>query len=216
MSPISSSSSVPPSAAWNSPLWLATASVNGALDVAEQLGLEQGLGDGAAVHRDEGLAGARAGLVDGLGQQFLAGAAFAAQQHAGVGLRHHARFGQCLGHAAGAADDLVLPGFGAAAPGRAGGRAQGQGLGDLVEQALAVKRLGEVGEHAALGGFHRVGNGAVGGQQDHRQGRCCFLMSSNRRQAVPAGQAHVAEHQLRPLDVKLRRAASAEVTAVTR
>ena len=28
MSPISSSSSVPPSAAWNSPLWLLTASVN--------------------------------------------------------------------------------------------------------------------------------------------------------------------------------------------
>jgi hypothetical protein len=32
-----------------------------ALDVAEQLGLQQRLGDGAAVDRDEGRAGARAG-----------------------------------------------------------------------------------------------------------------------------------------------------------
>ena len=46
----------------------------GALAVAEELGLEQGLGDGTAVHRHEGLPGPRRHLVNGARHQFLAGA----------------------------------------------------------------------------------------------------------------------------------------------
>ena len=47
----------------------------GALLVAEQLGLEQVLGDRGAVDRDEAAAAAPARLVDAAGEQFLAGAA---------------------------------------------------------------------------------------------------------------------------------------------
>ncbi len=59
----------------------------GALLVAEQFGLEQVLGDGGAVDRDEGAAGAVARLVEAAGEQFLAGAAGAEQhhRHAGIG-----------------------------------------------------------------------------------------------------------------------------------
>jgi hypothetical protein len=49
--------------------------------VAEQLALEQRLGDRAAVDRHEGPGGARAEPVDGVGGQLLAGAALAEDQH---------------------------------------------------------------------------------------------------------------------------------------
>ena len=52
-----------------------------ALDVAEQLAFQQSRRQGGAVDLDEGLAGPRAVLVDGPGQQLLAGAALAADQH---------------------------------------------------------------------------------------------------------------------------------------
>ena len=57
----------------------------GALLVAEQLVLEQRLGDGGAVDGHEGALGAVGELVQRAGQQLLAGAALAQQQHGGVG-----------------------------------------------------------------------------------------------------------------------------------
>jgi hypothetical protein len=88
----------------------------GALFVAEQLGLEQILRDGGAVDRDEGPAGAAAGGVDAAGEQLLAGTAGAEQhhRHAGIGdpfdrprdLEHLRRGGD---H--GAEDGAVVPGF---------------------------------------------------------------------------------------------------------
>ena len=57
----------------------------GALLVAEQLALEQVLGDGRAVEGQERCLGAGAVLVDGAGDQLLAGAALAGDQH-GKGL----------------------------------------------------------------------------------------------------------------------------------
>jgi hypothetical protein len=48
--------------------------------VAEQLGLEQGLGDRGAVDVDEGAAGAGAGAVQGAGEEALAGAGLAAEE----------------------------------------------------------------------------------------------------------------------------------------
>jgi hypothetical protein len=49
--------------------------------VTEQLGFEQLLGDRRAVQRDEGLVGARAEIVQAAGDQFLAAAGFATDQH---------------------------------------------------------------------------------------------------------------------------------------
>ncbi len=59
----------------------------GALAVAEELGLEQGLGDRTAVDRDEGLRRPRALRVDRARDELLAGAGLAADQHR----RHAAR-----------------------------------------------------------------------------------------------------------------------------
>ena len=57
----------------------------GPFHVAEQLALDEVLGHGGAVEGDDPLPLAGAVLVDGLGDQLLAGAAFAGDQHGGVG-----------------------------------------------------------------------------------------------------------------------------------
>ena len=62
--PISSRKSVPPSASSKRPTRSARASVNAPLHVAEELALEDALGDAAGVDRHEGLARARRGRVE--------------------------------------------------------------------------------------------------------------------------------------------------------
>ena len=62
-----------------------------ALLVAEQLALEQVLGQRAAVHLDPRPGRAAAREVDRAREQVLAGAALAAQQHGRIGGRHLAR-----------------------------------------------------------------------------------------------------------------------------
>ena len=74
---------------------------------------------------------------------------------------------------------------------------------NLGQQRFAVERLGQIGEHAARGGFHRIGNGAVRGQQDHRQGRVPLANPVEQREAVAARQLHVAQDELRPFHIEL-------------
>jgi hypothetical protein len=75
--------------------------------------------------------------------------------------------------------------------------------GDLLEQFAGVVGLGQVGEDAARRGLDRIGNGAVRGEQDHRQRRMALADLVEQRQAVAPGQAHVAQHQLRMFDLEL-------------
>ena len=81
MSPISSRKMVPLSAISNLPALLLIGAGERALLVAEQLGFEQRLGQGGAGDRDERLGRAVAGVVDGARDHFLAGAAFALNEH---------------------------------------------------------------------------------------------------------------------------------------
>ena len=68
----------------------------GAADVAEELALQQTLGEGAAVDPHEGARTSRRELVDRPRDELLSGACFAEQQHRGIG----------AGHAAGGRVDL--------------------------------------------------------------------------------------------------------------
>ena len=56
----------------------------GAFLVAEELALDQRLGNGRAVDGDKGLAAAGAEVVQGAGDEFLAGAALAGDEHRNV------------------------------------------------------------------------------------------------------------------------------------
>lgn len=60
----------------------------GAPRVTEELGLDELLGHRRAVHHHVRTAGARAGFVDRLGGELLAGAGLAEDEHRGVGGRH--------------------------------------------------------------------------------------------------------------------------------
>ena len=60
----------------------------GPADVAEQFAFQQVLVQCAAVHANEGPAAPRAEAVNGLGDQFLAGARLAQQQHRRIRLGH--------------------------------------------------------------------------------------------------------------------------------
>mgnify|MGYP003694660065 CR=1 FL=1 len=79
-SPISSKNTVPPCAVWTRPALAAASIGEGPALVPEQLRLEQGLGDGGAVDVDERTAATRSGLVDGPGEEPLAGAGLAEDQ----------------------------------------------------------------------------------------------------------------------------------------
>ena len=52
----------------------------GPFDMTEEFALHQITGDGAAIDRHEGATGPLAGIVDSLGEEFFAGAAFAQNQ----------------------------------------------------------------------------------------------------------------------------------------
>src|SRR5262249_29439739 len=64
---------------------LADGAGEGALLVAEQLALQESRRNGRAIELDEGPLPARAEVVQGAGDEFLARARFAADQHGGVG-----------------------------------------------------------------------------------------------------------------------------------
>ncbi len=77
----------------------------GALDVAEQLALQQALGQGTAVDADVRPLGARAETVDGASEHLLAGAGLADQQHAGRRRGHQLGQPVHFPHGGGVSDD---------------------------------------------------------------------------------------------------------------
>ena len=81
---ISSRKMLPVCAASNRPVRLSTAPGERALDVAEQLALQQALGQGAAVDADIRAGRPRAEVVDGPRDQLLARAGLADDQDAGA------------------------------------------------------------------------------------------------------------------------------------
>ena len=73
-------------------------SAEGALHVAEELGLDEGGGQGAAVHLDEGLLPAGREVVQGLGHLLLARAGLAGDEHGGGSAGHLAHLIQDGAH----------------------------------------------------------------------------------------------------------------------
>lgn len=86
-------------------------SSEGSADVPEQLGFEQGFGQGGAIDGDHGEVGARAGQVDGAGGGLLSGSGFAGDKDGGAFRADEADFfGEALDGGA-TADEGAAPGF---------------------------------------------------------------------------------------------------------
>ena len=79
--------------------------------VPEEFALEEGLGEPGTVDGNEGAIRPPAGLVHGIGHQFLASAGFPQQQHAGPGRGHPGHQFQHAPEGRGTADEGVAPGL---------------------------------------------------------------------------------------------------------
>src|SRR3989454_8653032 len=166
-----------------------------ALEVAEQLGLEQVHRHRAGIDRHKGLVGSRRGGVDGLGDQLLSGAAVSGDQNRGARWGHlgdQIEHGQ---HVLALADNvwkvvalleraLQLEIFLAQA-------ATLDRLGHLGQQLVVGPRLGDVVLRTTLEcGASRIDRG-VGGNQHYRKIRVAAANLAQQLQSVAVRQADV-------------------------
>jgi hypothetical protein len=94
---------------WESPLGLYTGSREGASFVAEKLALQQGPGDRGAVQLYKWALPARTLVVNGAGDDLLAGAGFALNQSHRIAFCDHADQTQDLLKRRTEANDLLVP-----------------------------------------------------------------------------------------------------------
>ncbi len=139
----------------------------GALLVTEELRLQQFAGNGRGVERDEGLAGTRGMLVQGAGDQFLAGTGFTRDQHRHTGAGQTADGAKHLLHGRSATQQFRN---------RRGARAVGgdrcpraRGAAHQVHGLVDVKGLGQVLESTALVSGNGVAKVRVRRHHDDRQ-----------------------------------------------
>ena len=192
---------MPPSARANRPSFLASAPVKAPL-VAEELRLEQRLGDRAAVHLDEGPIPAGAERVQRVGDQFLARAARPLDEHGGGARRdllHHSKHG----------------GDGPALPDDAAERHVGSVVELLPEPAVVGRQrlFAERPRHhplevgslewlrdkvvgGALDGLHGERDAPEAGEQHDLRLRPKLTGALDHLQAVEVGQPEVGQHQL--------------------
>jgi hypothetical protein len=166
--------------------------------VAEELGLEQRLGDGGAVDGDERAVLARAERVKRSGKQLLAGAALSFEEHGGIGagravqvLQHGAQRGIVADDARCAAllGQLLAQHhvLGEHAPVR-------QRSGHHQREVIGVHRLGQELHRPFLHGGHGVLDAAVGGHHHHLQIRVEFLGGAQHAEAVAVRELEIGEH----------------------
>jgi hypothetical protein len=128
----------------------------GALHVPEELALEEGLREGAAVDGDEGLVAPRGEVVDGAGGELLAGSGLAFEEHGDVAVGGELEHGEGLAHHQALAHQL------AAAARARGGDLQRAGDGDDAHEAAAELERGPERD-AGLVDVGALVEGAVGG-----------------------------------------------------
>ncbi len=147
--------------------------------------------------------------MDGAGDQVLAHAAFAGQQHGGAGGRHALDGGEDLLHRRAAADDVVE----LVAPAQfllqlavlVAQRAHFERLVDHLHQVIERKRLEQEIGGAGLHGFHGGLHAAERRHHDHRHVRVLPADQAQQLQPVHARQLEIGEHQVGAVDDLERR-----------
>src|SRR5213594_370725 len=171
-----------------------------ALLVAEQIGLDERLGDGGRVDGDEGPVTPRALMVDGPRDQLLAGSALAGDQDGGRrpgDLRDQAV--ELLDRGM-PTDDLVedvrARQLGAQECDLALERPALEGAARQRQDLVLLEGLGQIVEGAELHGGHRGANGLHGGNEDHLDAFVEGLDALEHLDAVHPGQADVEEDEV--------------------
>ena len=174
-----------------------------ALDVAEERGLEQFRRHGAGVDGHERLVAARRIGVNGLGDELLAGAAFALDQNGGAAGRdlrdqvedaqHDFAFADDVGEVVALLEgalELKVLFFGLVA--RDGGA-------DVGQQLFVVPRLLDEVLSAGADGFDDIVDGAVGGDHDDRRLGLALLDLGQEFEAALAGQSEIEQDEVEVL-----------------
>ena len=185
---------MPPSASSNLPRRSDDRAGERALHVAEQLALDQLLGNRGAVDLDERPGAPTAQRVDAARDELLAGAVLAVDQHAAVGRRRHRDLLAQLRHHVALADHRQ-PAIDVRAQ-RAVLRlepALPHGVADDQDRLLERERLLDEVEGAHLDRAHGRLDVAVPGDHDHRRVDAALAQPRQRRQPVHARQPDV-EH----------------------
>ena len=179
---------MPLCAASNLPLAIGDGAGERALDVAEQLALDQLFGNRRAVHFDERLVPAAAQRMNGARDELFAGAVLAENQHAAVGRCRHRHLLAQLAHEQALADHLA-----GAIDARAKRAILGlepplpQRVADHEHRLLERQRLLDEVERAHLDGLHGRFDVAVAGNHDDLRIDLHLPQPRQRRQAVQPG-----------------------------
>ena len=164
--------------------------------MAEQLALQQRLGERAAVDGHEGVEAPRARGVNGASHELLARAALAGDEHRGVGRPDGLDRGVELLHGRAVADDLgrmhgLCGDDLAQALGFLPRLAMRQGVGDEMRHVVGIERLGDVVVRAVLErGDGRVDRGVAGHDDDQEVG-VDLVQAALQLDAVGAAHANV-------------------------
>ena len=165
--------------------------------VAEELGLEQRLGEGGAMHLDEGALGPPRQSVEEVGGDVFAHAAFPAEKHGGVSRGDTPQKRQGFLHRRRNGHQPLLAGIGPTRFLGLGPRAR-QSLADGVENLVAVEGLDDEVRRPGLHRLHCHGNGAVGRHEDDGRLRVSLAHPLQELQAVHSGRhAQVRYHQVK-------------------
>ena len=166
--------------------------------VAEQFALQQGLGNGGAVHSDKRLGAAVAGIVNEPRQKLLAGSAFGLNQNIGAAAGRCTGTLQSLQQKRRSADNLAIRrGFMQRLLVGACNHLRDHGL-----QAVEWNRLDEVVQRAVPHGVYRVRYRAIGGEENDGSRRRGVASSAHHLDAAAIGHAHVGDHQIESLHLK--------------
>jgi hypothetical protein len=173
---------------------------------AEELGLDEVVGEVRARERDEGAASPRAARVDGLRDQALARAGLARHEHGRVARRCHVDDGAHLGEGGRVADEHDAVRVAPLPVGLASLDAlELEHLDAAVdgdEERLELERLAEVVEGAGADRGHGVLELGERRHEDDLQRRAAREQAGAERVAAPVGELLVEEHHV---DVARRR-----------
>ena len=144
-------------------------------------------------------------------EQLLPGARIAIDQHARVGVGDEPGLPQQVLHLRTARDDAFAPCSRFAVADRDVIAGQFEGGGNFLKEILAVERLREEGEYAALCRVDGIGNRAVRGENDDRHRRMLPMDRLEQLQPVDARHPHVGNYRSRTSDRECRQRCLAAV-----
>jgi hypothetical protein len=192
---------------FEAPFPIGTGIGEGTTDVAEHFAFKQRRGNSAEVHFDERACGASTVAMDGVGDELLAGATLAGDQHGCIGRSDSADQVQNAQHLPIAADKLpeIVPGVELFAVrqrlvrARTGG-SHAQGRFNGVQQLMVRPRFGDEVCGSALDPFDRKRNGPPRRNENHRQMRMCGFDLAQQLESLVAGrpprEVHVLHDEL--------------------